>query len=165
MVDVDLHAVEHGEPEVVEGGFLGDAEVSALGEGAAAAAGEEDGEVVVVVAAAVVGQPLFRRAVITDSDSGASVTFPLRRLPAVSTIRYARPPTVRRQSTESRVVPGTSLTSERSSPISALSSEDLPTLGRPAIASRISDDFPRGDGVDGSFSLAGAAGSNAVIPS
>ncbi len=36
----------------------------------------------------------------------------------------------------SRVVPGTGLTRARSSPSSALSSDDLPTFGRPMMASR-----------------------------
>ena len=40
-------------------------------------------------------------------------------------------------STASRVVPGTSETITRSSPTSAFRSEDLPTFGRPRIATRI----------------------------
>ena len=40
-------------------------------------------------------------------------------------------------SIESRVVPGTSETIVRSAPISALKSDDLPTFGRPRIATRI----------------------------
>ena len=59
-----------------------------------------------------------------------------RRMPAVSTSTTGSPSKLRTVSTGSRVVPGISLTSARSSPSRALSSDDLPTFGRPMIASR-----------------------------
>jgi hypothetical protein len=57
-------------------------------------------------------------------------------MPAVSTSTTSRPSTRRNESVESRVVPGSSATMLRSSPSRAFSSDDLPTLGRPTIASR-----------------------------
>ncbi len=53
---------------------------------------------------------------------------------STSTIRL--PSTSASVSTGSRVVPARSLTITRSEPSSALSSEDLPTFGRPRIAMR-----------------------------
>src|SRR5262245_36559448 len=61
----------------------------------------------------------------------------LRRRPAVSTrtnVESSRCSTV---SIESRVVPGTSDTMTRSRPTSAFRSDDLPTFGRPRIATLI----------------------------
>ena len=55
-----------------------------------------------------------------------------RRMPAVSTNRQVLPPSSTSSSTGSRVVPATSSTTTRSSPASLLSSEDLPTFGRPS---------------------------------
>ena len=50
--------------------------------------------------------------------------------------RQVRPPSSTSSSTGSTVVPATSSTTTRSSPASLLSSEDLPTLGLPTIATR-----------------------------
>ena len=55
----------------------------------------------------------------------------------MSTSWKIRPSRSRIVSTVSRVVPGTSETMTRSAPTRALSSDDLPTLGRPRIATRI----------------------------
>ena len=61
----------------------------------------------------------------------------LRRKPAVSTSRNVVSPRVSTVSIVSRVVPGTSETMTRVSPSSAFRSDDLPTFGRPRIATRI----------------------------
>ena len=63
---------------------------------------------------------------------------PGRRMPAVSTIRNCRRCHRSSASTASRVVPGMSLTSTRSSRSNRLTSEDLPTFGRPMIATPVS---------------------------
>ncbi len=73
----------------------------------------------------------------TASFSRTSVTRPLRRMPAVSMRRYGRSRKVNGVSTASRVVPGASWTSTRSSPSTALTREDLPTFGLPMIATRV----------------------------
>ena len=52
-VEVDLHAVEHRDPEVIQRGFLGVDDVAALLERAAGSASEDQREVVVVVGIAV----------------------------------------------------------------------------------------------------------------
>src|SRR2546430_2155034 len=70
----------------------------------------------------------------TLSFSATSVVLPLRRIPAVSTKRYARPSRAISVSTLSMVVPGMGETMERSSPTMRFSSVDLPTLGRPMMA-------------------------------
>ena len=57
-------------------------------------------------------------------------------MPAVSTKRHSLPPSSTISSTGSRVVPASSLTTTRSSPAALFSSEDLPTFGRPRIATR-----------------------------
>ena len=57
-------------------------------------------------------------------------------MPAVSTSRNFRPSTSRSVSIASRVVPASSETITRSRPRNALTSEDLPTFGRPITASR-----------------------------
>ena len=57
-------------------------------------------------------------------------------MPAVSTNRHSLPPSSTISSTGSRVVPASSLTTTRSSPAALFSSEDLPTFGRPRIATR-----------------------------
>ena len=59
------------------------------------------------------------------------------RIPAVSMKRNSMPPRMSVSSTVSRVVPWISLTIARSSPRSALSRVDLPTLGAPMIATGI----------------------------
>src|SRR5690606_36250356 len=59
-----------------------------------------------------------------------------RRRPAVSPSVCARPPCSKSTATASRVVPGWSKATSRSSPMSALISVDLPTLGRPTTATR-----------------------------
>src|SRR6476469_3674308 len=58
-------------------------------------------------------------------------------MPAVSTRTNVRLPRTSTVSIESRVVPGTSETITRSSPSSAFRRLDLPTFGRPRIATRI----------------------------
>ena len=58
----------------------------------------------------------------------------LRRSPAVSTNRSGPSSVSTTVSIASRVVPGMSCTTERSSPTSRLNSVDLPTFGRPTIA-------------------------------
>src|SRR5215203_1424969 len=58
------------------------------------------------------------------------------RRPAVSTRTTGRPSTSSRVSIASRVVPAMSETITRSEPRKALTSEDLPTLGRPITATR-----------------------------
>ena len=58
----------------------------------------------------------------------------LRRMPAVSTKRTGPWSVSTTVSTESRVVPGRSCTTTRSSPVRRLNSVDLPTLGRPTMA-------------------------------
>ena len=57
-------------------------------------------------------------------------------MPAVSTNRHSLPPSSTISSTGSRVVPASSLTTTRSSPAALFSSDDLPTFGRPRIATR-----------------------------
>src|SRR6266851_3648771 len=57
-------------------------------------------------------------------------------MPAVSMRTTGIPSYTSSVSMGSRVVPGTGLTRARSSPSSALSSDDLPTFGRPMMASR-----------------------------
>ena len=59
----------------------------------------------------------------------------LSRSPAVSTSRNGNPSITACASIASRVVPGISVTIARSVPSSALKSEDLPALGRPAMTS------------------------------
>ena len=60
----------------------------------------------------------------------------LRRMPAVSMKRIGPSSVSTTVSIASRVVPGMSCTTARSSPISRLNSVDLPTFGRPTIATR-----------------------------
>ncbi len=60
---------------------------------------------------------------------------PESRSPAVSTRRNGKPSITACASMASRVVPGISVTIARSVPSSALKSDDLPALGRPAITS------------------------------
>src|SRR5512133_3194532 len=61
----------------------------------------------------------------------------LRRIPAVSTSTKVRSPRWSTVSIASRVVPGTSETITRSSPRRAFRRLDLPTFGRPRMATRI----------------------------
>src|SRR5262245_22962461 len=68
--------------------------------------------------------------------SVAWVRRPARRSPAVSTSRKRWPSCSTLTSTASRVVPGTSDTTTRSSPTRRFTSELLPTLGRPTTAIR-----------------------------
>ena len=63
--------------------------------------------------------------------------FRLRRRPAVSTSTNVVSSRCSTVSMESRVVPGTSDTMTRSRPTSAFRSDDLPTFGRPRIATLI----------------------------
>src|ERR1017187_8956200 len=69
--------------------------------------------------------------------SAISRVLPLRRMPAVSMKIYSVPWCITAWSTESRVVPATGERMPRSSPVSALSRVDLPTFGRPMMATLI----------------------------
>src|SRR5437588_13406 len=80
---------------------------------------------------------MFRRAITTLSFSAISWVLPLRRIPAVSTKIYSTPSRTSVSSTASRVVPAIGETIERSLPVRALSRVDLPTFGRPIIATLI----------------------------
>src|SRR5664279_3701102 len=77
---------------------------------------------------------MWRRAMTTLIFSAMSRVLPLRRMPAVSMKIYSVPWCITAWSTESRVVPAMGETMARSVPTSALSSVDLPTFGRPMIA-------------------------------
>ncbi len=68
--------------------------------------------------------------------STASLTLDLRRRPAVSIRRMVLPCHLRSVWTESRVVPEISLTRASLRPVRMFSSDDLPTLGRPRMATR-----------------------------
>ena len=81
---------------------------------------------------------------LTDSMRPDRATRPGRRIPAVSTNRSRCPCQVIRASTASRVVPATSLTSTRSSRTRRFTSDDLPTFGRPTIATARSARSPGG---------------------
>ncbi len=72
----------------------------------------------------------------TENSSTASNTLPLRRIPAVSTSVYCLPSHSSSTSMASRVVPGLSKAIMRSSPSRRLTRVDLPTLGRPMMATR-----------------------------
>ena len=72
-------------------------------------------------------------------------------MPAVSTKRISPSGVLTTVSMLSRVVPGRSWTTDRSSPISRLKRVDLPTLGRPTMATA---------GVPSSSDSAGSAGSS-----
>mmetsp|Transcript_41668 Transcript_41668/g.107852 ORF Transcript_41668/g.107852 Transcript_41668/m.107852 type:complete len:210 (-) Transcript_41668:1934-2563(-) len=81
----------------------------------------------------------------TLSHSVPAFIRPLRRMPAVSTKRYTLPVSDSRYaSMQSVVVPGMSLTIARSSPMSALSSDDLPALGFPTMATLTASSFGLG---------------------
>src|ERR1022692_3317313 len=80
---------------------------------------------------------MWRRAMTTLIFSAMSRVFPLRRMPAVSMKIYSVPWWITAWSTESRVVPATGDTMARSSPVRALSRVDLPTFGRPMMATLI----------------------------
>ena len=77
---------------------------------------------------------MCRRAITTLIFSAMSLVLPLRRMPAVSTNTYSVPSRVTFSSTASRVVPAMGETMARSWPVRAFSSVDLPTLGRPMMA-------------------------------
>jgi hypothetical protein len=74
------------------------------------------------------------RAITTLSFSAISLVLPLRRMPAVSMMRYFLPSRMTTSSTASRVVPAIGETMARCLPVSRLSSVDLPTFGRPMMA-------------------------------
>ena len=61
---------------------------------------------------------------------------PARRSPAVSTNRQVSPSSSTSESTGSMVVPASWSTTDRDSPVSLFSSDDLPTLGLPSSATR-----------------------------
>ncbi len=86
---------------------------------------------------------IARRAMTTATPSTwpARATRPGRRMPAVSRILNVRFCHLSTASTVSRVVPGMSLTIARSSFSNRLSKDDLPTFGRPTIATRVSRSF------------------------
>ena len=73
----------------------------------------------------------------TENFSTASNTLPRRRRPAVSIRSKWVPARSNGTTMASRVVPGWSNATRRSSPSQALMSVDLPTFGRPATARRI----------------------------
>ena len=75
---------------------------------------------------------------LSDSSWPLLATRPARLMPAVSTMRKVRWRHFRTASTVSRVVPGVSLTIDRSSWSSRLRSDDFPTLGRPTMATAVS---------------------------
>ena len=79
-----------------------------------------------------------RRAITTLIFSAISFVLPLRRIPAVSTKRSVLPSNSTTSSTASRVVPAIGDTMAREVPVSALSSVDLPTFGRPMMATEVS---------------------------
>ena len=79
-----------------------------------------------------------RRAITTLSFSAISCVLPLRRMPAVSTNRSLLPSNSTTSSTASRVVPAIGDTIARDVPVSAFSSVDLPTFGRPMMAIDVS---------------------------
>ena len=80
----------------------------------------------------------FDCSTLTRSTAPDRATLPGRRMPAVSTIRNRRFRHCSTVSIASRVVPGMSLTRTRSSRSSRFTSDDLPTLGRPTIATAVS---------------------------
>ena len=80
---------------------------------------------------------MWRRAITTLSFSVISLVLPLRRMPAVSTNTYSISLWITASSTESRVVPATGDTMDRSSPVRVFSSVDFPVFGRPIIATLI----------------------------
>ena len=69
------------------------------------------------------------------------LVLPLRRMPAVSMKTYSVPSRVTVSSTASRVVPAIGETMARSCPVSAFSRVDLPTFGRPMMATLMSSGF------------------------
>ena len=71
----------------------------------------------------------------TASCSSCSSIRARRRKPAVSTSRIARPRHCHSTAIASRVIPGSGPVSSRSSPTRRLTRVDLPTFGRPTIAS------------------------------
>ncbi len=71
------------------------------------------------------------------SFSAVSVILALRRRPAVSKRRTLRPDHSRSLANASRVSPGSGPVIMRSSPRKALTSVDLPALGRPTMATRM----------------------------
>ena len=75
------------------------------------------------------------RVLTTENFSIASKTLPLRRRPAVSISSNFWPARSKGTEIASRVVPGRSKATSRSSPSQVLIRVDLPTLGRPATAS------------------------------
>ena len=80
---------------------------------------------------------IWLRAIAAETCSARVSIARRRRMPAVSTSTYSRPPNENAVSIGSRVVPGWSWTSTRSSPSRQLTSDDLPTLGLPTKAMRI----------------------------
>ncbi len=74
----------------------------------------------------------------TLSFSAINFVLPLRRIPAVSTKRSVLPSNSTTSSTASRVVPAIGDTMAREVPVSALSNVDLPTFGRPMMATDVS---------------------------
>ncbi len=108
---------------------------------------------------------MARMASWVESFSSASITRALRRRPAVSTSRTGRPS--QSQSTEiaSRVMPASGPVSRRSSPISWLTSVDLPAFGRPTMAI-FSGEAPASASASSSAGRAASSASNrSDIPS
>ena len=84
---------------------------------------------------------MARTASLAASFSAASVMRALRLRPAVSKMRIGRSFHAKSVATASRVRPGSGPVIMRSSPSSALTSVDLPELGRPTMAMRIGCDL------------------------
>ena len=97
----------------------------------------------------------------TENFSMASNTLPLRRSPAVSIRSNVWPSCSKGTWMASRVVPGWSKATSRSSPSQVLISVDLPTFGRPATARRIGLSAPSSS--SGSASGSGSPSNAASI--
>ena len=99
---------------------------------------------------------------MTENFSTRSSTFDLRRMPAVSMKTYFPYAFSRGVSTASRVVPATSLTMTRFSPSTRLTREDLPTLGLPITATRITSSSAASSSSSGKY--AKQASSRSPVP-
>ncbi len=100
-----------------------------------------------------VADRLLRAGDADHLDRPPLATRPGRRMPAVSTMRNRRRCQMSGLSIASRVVPGMSLTITRSSRSSRFTSDDLPTFGRPTIATRRSRSGVCGRRLDGRSGL------------
>ena len=87
---------------------------------------------------------IARSASPTESSSSLPSTRGRRRRPAVSTSRIGRPRHIQSTAIASRVMPASGPVSSRSSPMSRLARVDLPTLGRPTMATCNGLSYPAG---------------------